>query len=85
MDYVIEFARGMDNIVGYHKALDNMLRTRNQPVARLSRQDYYFDIFLQKIKQVSHNTYLKEIERFNQCKNNIAEFFEPISFPVPGI
>ncbi|MDX9964426.1 SpoVR family protein [Desulfobacter postgatei] len=83
VDYVIEFSRGMDNLVGYHKVLDSMLRFRNQPVARLSRQDYYFDVFLQKIKKVSHNTYLKEIERFNQCKDNIATFFEPILSQYP--
>ena len=83
VDYVIEFARGMDNLVGYHKALDGILRTRNQPAVRLSRQDYYFDVFLQKVKKVSHHTYLKEIERFNACKNNIAKFFEPVLSQYP--
>ncbi|WP_320040299.1 SpoVR family protein [uncultured Desulfobacter sp.] len=83
VDYVIEFSRGMDNLVGYNKALDGLLRTQNQPAVRLSRQDYYFDVFLQKIKRVSHNTYLKEIERFNQCKDNIAQFFEPVLSQYP--
>lgn len=83
VDYVIEFSRGMDNLVGYYKSLDITLRSRTQPIPKLSRQDYYFDIFLQKIKQVSHNTYLKEIERFNQCRENMPQFFEPVLSQYP--
>jgi len=83
VDYIIEFSRGMDNLVGYHKALDTTLRSRNQPMPKLSRQDYYFDVFLQKIKQVSHNTYLKEIARFNQCRENLPKFFELVLSQYP--
>ncbi|MGD9826281.1 SpoVR family protein [Desulfobacter sp.] len=83
VDYIIEFSRGMDNLVGYHKALDTTLRSRNRSMPKLSRQDYYFDIFLQKIKQVSHNTYLKEIARFNQCRENLPKFFELVLSQYP--
>ena len=63
VDYAIEFARGVDNLVGYH---DTIARTnRLHTVQHLTRLDYYFDIFLQQEKKLSQNEYLKEIERYN--------------------
>ncbi|SMC69056.1 stage V sporulation protein R [Desulfocicer vacuolatum DSM 3385] len=64
VDYVIEFARGIDNLVGYH---DTISRTTREGSPRyLSSLDYYFDIFLQSEKGFSQNEYLKEIERYNE-------------------
>jgi stage V sporulation protein R len=71
LDYVIEFARSIDNLVGYH----NELATWNRlPVTNKSKMlDYYFDEFLQSVKQVRINEYIKEIERYNDCtKSNKA-------------
>jgi stage V sporulation protein R len=65
VDYVIEFARGIDNLVGYHNELSRLNRP---PVTNLSqRVDFYFDVFLQSIKKVKINDYIKEVERYNDC------------------
>jgi len=76
VDYVIEFSRGIDNLVGYQKELNRtiMKDARRQ----LSRTDFYFDIFLQKIKTVSHHEYLKEITRFNAAKKDDVDFFAQV-------
>ena len=62
VDYVIEFARGIDNIVGYHDTVAENITPR---VRRIERIDYYFDIFLQQEKKAGTNDYLKEIDRYN--------------------
>jgi stage V sporulation protein R len=65
VDYVIEFTRGIDNLVGYH---DELSRLNRPPVTSLSKRlDFYFDVFLQSIKKVNINDYIKEIERYNDC------------------
>ncbi|WP_054032639.1 SpoVR family protein [Desulfatitalea tepidiphila] len=78
VDYVIEFSRSIDNLVGYYQELENLF-----PVATTRhtlRLDYYFDIFLQDVKKVKTNEYIKEIERYNQCRTEIGELFEDIFF-----
>ena len=81
VDYAIEFARGIDNLVGYHRELNlNILNESKQP---LNRTDFYFDIFLQKIKNVSHNDYLKEITRYNEGLHNNGDFFNLVVNKYP--
>lgn len=64
VDYVIEFARGLDNIVGYFHELT---RSSSTPSNGLSEMvDYYFDIFLQDVKKVSTSEYMKELKRYNE-------------------
>jgi stage V sporulation protein R len=64
VDYVIEFARGIDNLVGY---FDLLVRLDQSETPRLEdRLDYYFDHFLQTEEKVSQVEYLKEIDRYNQ-------------------
>jgi stage V sporulation protein R len=65
VDYIIEFTRGIDNMVGYHNELSQF----NYPPAsgRSKRLDFYFDVFLQSIIKLNVNEYVKEIERYNQC------------------
>jgi len=78
VDYVIEFSRSIDNLVGYYQELENLF-----PVATTRhtlRLDYYFDIFLQDVKKVKTNEYIKEIERYNQCQADIGELCEDIFF-----
>ena len=65
VDYVIEFARGIDNLVGYHNALSAL--SRPAVTTKSKMLDFYFDEFLQSIKKVKVNTYIKEIERYNEC------------------
>ncbi len=65
VDYIIEFTRSIDNLVGYHKQLSLLNRT---PVSSLSPTlDFYFDVFLQSFKKVKISEYIKEIERYNEC------------------
>ena len=81
VDYVIEFARGIDNLVGYQKELDRAFR--NERKSRMSRSDFYFDVFIQKIKKVSHNEYLKEITRYNECQKNGEDFYDLVVSRYP--
>jgi len=65
VDYIIEFARGVDNLVGYHSELSQMSRPFDTGLS--SQVNYYFDVFLQTEKRVKINTYVQEIERYNRC------------------
>ncbi len=79
VDYVIEFSRAIDNLTGYHSTVARSLRADGK--RRMSRLDYYFDIFLQKEKKISINDYLKEIERYNRLKKEGNDnFLEDIFF-----
>jgi stage V sporulation protein R len=68
VDYIIEFSRGIDNLVGYHYELSQLNRPPKSNSSKML--DYYFDVFLQSIKKIKINEYVKEIERYNQ---NIKE------------
>jgi stage V sporulation protein R len=64
VDYIIEFSRGIDNLVGYHRELAKL-----DPPLTLNgtkRLNFYFDVFLQTHKKVKISEYIKEIERYNQ-------------------
>jgi len=63
VDYIIEFARAIDNLVGYHQELARF--SRGAESETLNRMDFYFDIFLQEYKEISVAEYVKEIERYN--------------------
>lgn len=66
VDYLIEFARGIDNLVGFHEALSRIdRRTAQGPPSKL---DYYFDVFLQTQDEFKISQYISEIERYNQCQ-----------------
>jgi stage V sporulation protein R len=65
VDYIIEFARAIDNLVGYHEELSRLNRPAKTNSARML--DYYFDVFLQSEKKVEIHKYIKEIEHYNQC------------------
>ncbi len=78
VDYVIEFARGVDNLVGYHQALSRI----NNPFGsgKLKRLDFYFDVFLQATKKVTISEYIKEIENYNKCIKSYGELGEKSFF-----
>ncbi|MCP4022953.1 MAG: SpoVR family protein [Desulfobacteraceae bacterium] len=73
VDYAIEFSRGIDNLVGYHRELNQKITGERK--RKLSKVDFYFDVFLQKTKKISTNEYLKEINRYNACNENDEEDF----------
>jgi len=81
VDYVIEFSRGIDNLVGYQRELNHTLM--NSGPKKMSKIDFYFDVFLQRIKQVSHNDYLKEIARYNARRKTRENFFELVISKYP--
>jgi len=64
VDYVIEFARTIDNLVGY---FDVLAESGGQASAgNLSLLDYYFDVFLQRGPKSSVSLYSQEIARYNR-------------------
>jgi stage V sporulation protein R len=78
VDYVIEFARGIDNLVGYHETLT---RKNHAILVQQSRKlNFYFDVFLQSVLKVRTNDYVKEIERYNQCKKDSGAQGETLFF-----
>ncbi|MGD9329951.1 MAG: SpoVR family protein [Desulfobacterales bacterium] len=86
VDYLIEFTRGIDNLVGFHETLSRLNRRGNQDLS--SKLDYYFDIFIQAQDNFQISQYIAEIERYNRCrKENPAhcedEFFAAIELNHP--
>jgi len=68
VDYVIEFSRGMDNLVDYFHELN---RINQQPkTLQEEKIDYYFDVFVQDELSWKQSEYIKEIERYNQHVHN---------------
>jgi len=65
VDYVIEFTRGIDNLVGFYNELSQL--DKPPAVKQNKMLDYYFDVFLQSVKKVKVNEYIKEIKRYNSC------------------
>jgi len=78
VDYVIEFTRGIDNLVGYHGELSRLNRPLSED--RSKRLDYYFDVFLQTIKKVKIHEYMKEINRYNECMATTGDLGEKTFF-----
>ncbi len=78
VDYVIEFTRGIDNLVGYY----NTLLQIDQPTPTKSKKrlDFYFDIYLQEIKKASTHEYVKEVEKYNRMMKEYSEQGEEAFF-----
>lgn len=71
VDYVIEFSRTIDNLVGYFDLLADIGQDASD--RSFSMLDYYFDIFLQRGPRSSMNTFSKEIERYNRMLREYPE------------
>jgi stage V sporulation protein R len=78
VDYVIEFSRGVDNLVGYFDHLSRIHRAQIPPQS--GRLDYYFDVFLQDIKKIRVAEFIKEIEAYNTCVQTYGELGEQTFF-----
>src|SRR6266568_887121 len=78
VDYVIEFARSIDNLVDFHGELAGLFTPSNSNMTR--RVDYYFDVFLQTVKKVSVSEYVKEINRYNDCVKRDGDQGEKVFF-----
>ncbi|MDG5815313.1 SpoVR family protein [Chitinispirillales bacterium ANBcel5] len=77
VDYIIEFARAIDNLVGYHNELSRYDGMAQDSITVL---DYYFDVFLQKVKKVPLSEYIKEVERYNKCLGDSPSVVEQVFF-----
>jgi stage V sporulation protein R len=82
VDYVLEFARSIDNLVGYFDHMADFNRVQESKT--ISKMDYYFDVFLQSKERDSVNEYIKELERYNECLKKDEQqgedaFFEGVS------
>ncbi|OFX62543.1 MAG: SpoVR family protein [Bacteroidetes bacterium GWA2_30_7] len=86
VDYVIEFARSIDNLVGYFEKLHDY---NNKPSLFPSKKlSYYFENFLQVIKKTPLSFYYNEIDRYNELlkqNKNVAEslFFSTVKEKYP--
>ncbi|NLE01177.1 MAG: SpoVR family protein [Fibrobacter sp.] len=78
VDYIIEFARGIDNLVGYYS---DLIQYESLPHQKESASlNFYFDVFLQTIRKVPVTEYMKELERFNKYTLEFGERAEQIFF-----
>ncbi len=59
VDYVIEFTRGIDNLVGFYDELAEI--NFPQKMKSSKKIDFYFDVFLGRIKQLPSSEFFKEI------------------------
>ncbi len=78
VDYVIEFARSIDNISGYYRELSELNISKKSIFSK--RVDYYFDVFLQDIAKAPHYEYLKSIKNYNEAMTKSPELGESIFF-----
>ena len=82
VDYILEFARSLDNLVGYHAELSPLF---TPPEAACSaRLNYYFDVFLQSEKKLPVGEYLKEVARYNEAIAENREDGERLFFMDVG-
>ena len=86
VDYIIEFTRGIDNLVGYYDEMSALSRPVSKE--RTAVLDFYFDVFLQSIRKVKVAEYVHEIARYNECmKNDLAlgekDFFSEATKKYP--
>lgn len=69
VDYIIEFSKAIDNLVGYFDLLSSFTTEKK----KLSRIDYYFDVFLQEKEGNTIAGYVAEIERYNKSMREFPE------------
>jgi stage V sporulation protein R len=66
VDYIIEFSRSMDNLIGF---FDTLSQTDEMQSIKLpSKIDYYFNVFLQKEINLGMNDFLEEISRYDTLR-----------------
>ncbi len=69
VDYIIEFARSIDNLVGY----SDILASFTYNGKNTTMVDYYFDVFLQAKEKKSIAAYVTEIEHYNKLLKEFPE------------
>lgn len=86
VDYVIEFARSIDNLVGYYSELVEYEKNSDQKETPIV--DFYFDVYLQNIKKTSVIEYIRELERYNKYIRDYKDqadqkFFDEVRQTIP--
>lgn len=86
VDYVIEFTRSIDNLVGFYDTLSSI--DKPKPGKNQKRMDFYFDVFLQQEKKVTTHEFVREVEEYNKMKHEFGEggddsFFAEVSSKNP--
>ena len=81
VDYIIEFSRAIDNLVGYFDVLANLTKKKARGLEAML--DFYFDVFLQSSAQPTITHYVREIELYNKMvrddpTNGPAKFIESV-------
>lgn len=71
VDYIIEFTRGIDNLVGYYDELSKVQKHPENSVTK--KVNYYFDVFLQTLIKITPNDFMKEVENYNSYIEQYAE------------
>lgn len=85
-DYVLEFARSIDNVCGYFRTLPKLnLSTEQEPGARL---EYFINVFLPDIENANDVEILRYIDKYNQIavlnkENADTIFFADIKSVYP--
>ncbi len=84
VDYIIEFARSIDNLAGYYDLVwQNNYMDKN---AISSKLEYYFKVFLQEAEKVPDHEFYKEVGRFNNLpegKTKESTFFAGVKKKHP--
>jgi stage V sporulation protein R len=78
VDYVIEFSRGLDNLVNYYGELKDF--DNSEAKTDVQKSDYYFSTFLQKIKKVSQTELLDEVKRYNDLVSKFKDHGKALYF-----
>jgi stage V sporulation protein R len=78
VDYVIEFGRSIDNLVGFYPQLSRLNRPDGTRTTK--RLDFYFGSFLQAVVGKSLTEYLKEIDRYNRLLREHGPMAEEVFF-----
>ena len=78
VDYVIEFTRGIDNLVAFYHELSEL--NASTEIKASDKLDFYFDIYLQTINRIKLHEYLKEIDNYNRALKEFGELAESVFF-----
>lgn len=90
VDYVVEFTRGIDNLVGFHAELNHPDDGIDAPA--YSRTDFYFGEFLNGLYQkniITTGHFAKDLERYNRNVKQLGPkygenaFFEEVTKTYP--
>lgn len=78
VDYVIEFCRSIDNIVGY---FPHLYESENKDLVEdISREEYFFGDFLHVHVKLSEIKLFEEIERYNRMIDSNGELGDNLFF-----